>query len=54
MRPLGGLDGNRPSSVRSVVVNYFTIRVATTFFPFWLFWKHSLGFFPALVFFMFP
>lgn len=54
--PSGGLDGDTPSSIRSVVVNYFAIRVATTFFflTFWLFWKHSLGFFPALGFFMFP
>lgn len=30
--PSGGLDGDTPSSIRSVVVNYFAIRVATTFF----------------------
>lgn len=30
--PSGGLDPDTPSSIRSVVVNYFAIRVATTFF----------------------
>lgn len=58
--PSGDLDWDTPSSIRSVAVNYFAISVATTFgfffffLSFWLFWKHSFGFFPALVFFMFP
>lgn len=54
IHPSGGLHRDTPSSIRSEVVSYVAVRVATTFFSFWLFWKHSLGFFPSLVFFMFP
>lgn len=32
--PPGGVDWGAPSSTRSVAVNYFAIRVATTFFFF--------------------
>lgn len=34
--PSGGVDWGTPSSTRSVAVNYFAIRVATTFFFFFL------------------
>lgn len=43
-RPAGVLGLDPPFLVCREVVNYFAISVATTFFFFRLFWKHSLGF----------